>query len=250
MIAETIARLLSTSALAGTRASLTLLGLALAARFELVSAPHPWMTSNIGLALLLALVVVEELAEQDEDLQALFDVAAYALRAGAGALAAGTVEAAALGVDVDVSDDVVGVGAALIGAGVATATHHLRAQVHEQLRGIGDSLLSPRTWLAWLELGGVLGLMIAVVFAPAIALGFVVVASLAGVAAVLGKRAAENRIWRRACPNCGARVRVEACRCPSCKQGVEVRTWLAARGETPHDPEHALGARSLCPETL
>jgi len=25
---------------------------------------------------------------------------------------------------------------------------------------------------------------------------------------------------------------------------------LAARGKTPHDPEHALGARSLCPETL
>jgi len=28
------------------------------------------------------------------------------------------------------------------------------------------------------------------------------------------------------------------------------RVRLAARGETPHDPEHALGARSLCPETL
>jgi hypothetical protein len=229
VIAETIARLLSTSALAGTRASLTLLCLALAARFELLSAPHPWMTSNVGLALLLALVILEELAEQDEDLQALFDVAAYALRAGAGALAAGTIETAAVGVGVDVSEDVMGVGAALIGAAVATATHHLRAQLHEQLGGIGDSLLSPRTWLAWLELGGVLGLMIAVVFAPAIALGFVVVASLGGVAAVLAKRATEDRIWRRPCPSCGARVRVEACRCPSCKQPVEVRLWLGQR---------------------
>ena len=225
---ETIARLLSTSALAGTRASLTLLCLALAARFELLSAPHPWMTSNIGLALLLALVVAEELAEQDEDLQALFDVAAYALRAGAGALAAGSIEAAAVGVGLELSDDVLGVGAALVGAGVATATHHLRAQLHEQLGGVGDSLLSPRTWLAWLELGGVVGLMIAVVFAPVIALGFVVVATLGGVAAVLGKRAAENRIWRRACPSCGARIRVEACRCPSCKQGVPVQTWLGS----------------------
>src|SRR5690606_1952854 len=42
---DAIAGLLSTSALAGTRASLTLLCLGLAARLELLNAPHPWMTS-------------------------------------------------------------------------------------------------------------------------------------------------------------------------------------------------------------
>ncbi len=222
MIPELVARLLSTSALAGTRGSLTLLGLALAARFGLLGAVQPWMTSNVGLGLLLALVVLEELAEQDEDLQALFDLFAYALRGGAGVLAAGTIQASAEGAGVALPEW----GAALLGAGVATATHHLRAKLHEQLHGIGDGLLSPRTWLAWLELGGVVGLLVAMVFAPAIALGFVVLASAGGLAVVLGKRAAENRIWRRPCPSCGQRARVEASRCPGCKQALLVQTWL------------------------
>lgn len=223
MIAEGIARLLSTGALAGVRGSLTLLGLALAARLGLLGAPEPWMTSNVGLGLLLALVVIEELAEQDEDLQALFDTFAYALRGGAGALAAGTVHSSAESVGVALPEW----SAALLGAAVATATHHLRAKLHEQLRGVGDSVLSPRTWLAWLELGGALGLLIAIVFAPAIALGFVVLASVAGLTAMLGKRAAENRVWRRACPHCGQRARVEARRCPGCKQAIPIQTWIA-----------------------
>jgi hypothetical protein len=222
MIAETIARLISTSALAGTRASLTLLCLGLAARFELLAAPHPWMTSNIGLGVLLALVIVEELAEQDEDLQALFDVFAYALRGGAGALAAGTIQASATGVGFELPQW----GAGLIGAGLAVGTHHLRAQLHEQLHGAGEGVLSPRTWLAWLELGGVLGLMVAIVLAPVVALGFVIAASLAGVAAIVGKRAVEDRVWRRACDGCGARVRVEARRCPGCRKAIEVARWL------------------------
>lgn len=224
MIAELIARLISTSALAGTRASLTLLCLALAARLDLVSAPQPWMVSNVGLGILLALVVVEELAEQDEDLQALFDVFAYALRGGAGALAAGSLEgsAAQLGVDIP------GWAAALVGAALATGTHHMRSGLHEQLRGVGDGLLSPRTWLAWLELGGVLGLMVAIVFAPILALVFVVLASLAGVALIVSKRALEDRVWRRDCARCGARARVEARRCPSCKQAIPVERWRSS----------------------
>ncbi|PRQ07072.1 DUF4126 family protein [Enhygromyxa salina] len=221
MIAEVIARLVSTSALAGTRASLTLLCLGLAARFELMAAPHPWMTSNVGLGILLALVIVEELAEQDEDLQALFDVFAYALRGGAGALAAGTIQASATDVGVELPQW----GAALVGAGLAVGTHHLRARLHQQLQGTGEGVLSPRTWLTWLELGGVLGLMVAVLLAPIVALGFVVVASVMGVAAIAAKRAAEDRVWRRACEGCGARVRVEARRCPGCRGAVQVVRW-------------------------
>jgi hypothetical protein len=210
VIAEIIARLLSTGALAGTRASLTLLVLGLAARFDLLGAAQPWMSSNVGLALLLALVVVEELAEQDEDLQALFDIFAYALRGGAGALAAGGLGAA---------DELPEWAAALIGAAVATGVHHLRAKLHEQLQGAGDGLLSPRTYLAWLELGGVLGLAVAIVFAPILALSFVVLASVGGIALTLGKRAAERRLWRRPCPHCGYRMRVEASLCPECRRG-------------------------------
>ncbi|KIG19245.1 hypothetical protein DB30_03801 [Enhygromyxa salina] len=221
MIAELVARLVSTSALAGTRASLTLLCLGLAGRFELLAAPHPWMTSNVGLGVLLALVIVEELAEQDEDLQALFDMVAYALRGGAGALAAGTIQASASGAGLEIPQW----GAAMVGAGLAVGTHHLRAQLHQQLVGAGEGVLSPRTWLAWLELGGVLGLMVAIVLAPILALGFVVVASLAGVGVIVAKRALEDRVWRRACDGCGARVRVEARRCPGCRQAVEVARW-------------------------
>lgn len=221
MIAEVLARLISTSALAGTRASLTLLCLGLAGRFELLAAPHPWMISNVGLGVLLGLVIIEELAEQDEDLQALFDVVAYALRGGAGALAAGGIQSAGLELGVDMPQW----GAAVVGGGIAVGTHHLRAQLHEQLRVAGDGLLSPRTWLAWLELGGVLGVMIAVLIAPIVALGFVIGAGLIGAAVLVGKRAAEDRVWRRACESCGGRARVEACRCPSCRGELVVQRW-------------------------
>lgn len=225
MIGEGLARLLATSSLAGTRASLTLFILALVGRLGVIDAPQDWMTSNVGLAVLLSLVVLEELAEQDEDLQALVDVAAYALRAGAGALAASTIQSSASAIGVE---DLPTWAAALTGAGVAAGTHHLRAKLHEQLEGAGDSVLSPRTWLAWLEAGGVLGLMIAVIFAPAIALGFVVAAAVASVAAVLIKRAAENRLRRRDCPHCRHRVRVEASRCPGCRGPVEIVQWLSS----------------------
>jgi hypothetical protein len=222
MTIELLARLLSTSALAGTRASLTVLGLALAARLGLIAGGQTWMTSNVALAGLLALVVLEELAEQDEDLQALFDVFAYALRGGAGALAGETVQAGAAAAGIELPSGV----ALLTGAVLATATHHLRARLHEQLAGIGEGLLSPRTYLAWLELGGVLGLLTAIVFAPVLALGFVVLASVGGLAVMLLRRAAEDRLFRRDCPHCGGRARVEASRCPSCRGALEVQRWL------------------------
>ena len=220
---ELLARTLATSALAGTRSSLTLLALALLARAGMGAPPQAWMISNVGLGLLLALVVLEEFAEQDEDLQALFDIFAYALRAGAGVLSAGALQAGASEVGVALP----GWAAALAGAGVATATHHLRAQLHQQLHGFGESLLSPRTWLAWLELGGVVGLLAAVALAPVLALAFVIAASVAGVLALLARRAAEDRLYRRDCPNCSARARTEASICPSCRGPLEVQRQLS-----------------------
>ena len=216
MMVEALARLLATSSLAGTRASLTLLGLALAARFGLLEAPQEWMSSNVGLGILLALVVLEELAEQDEDLQAWVDLFAYALRGGAGALAAAGLQSVGL-------EQLPSWSLGLVGAGAAVATHHMRAKLHEQLAGFGEGLLSPRTWLAWLELGGVIGLLVAVVFAPVLALAFVSVAAVAGVAVTLGRRAAEDRLFRRPCPHCGVRIRVEASRCPGCRGAVEIQ---------------------------
>lgn len=219
---ELLARTLASSALAGTRSSLTLLCLALLARTGLMGAPAPWMESNVGLGILLAMVVLEELAEQDEDLQALFDVFAYALRAGGGAMAATAIQDTAGAAGFALPEW----GAALAGAGVATATHHVRAQLHQQLEGLGDSVLSPRTWLAWLELGGVLGLMVAIVIAPVLALAFVILATVAGVGMIFARKAAENRLRRRDCPNCSARVRVEARVCPACHTQVPVQRWL------------------------
>ncbi|EDM80205.1 hypothetical protein PPSIR1_36182 [Plesiocystis pacifica SIR-1] len=237
MIPEALARLLAASSLAGTRAGLTLFGLALAARLGVISGlggGSEWMSSNVGLGILLALVVVEELAEQDEDLQALVDLFAYALRGGAGALAASSIQAATVeGVagfeQVAALPDLPDWGAVVLGAALAVATHHLRAQLHEQLSGLGDSLLSPRTWLAWLELGGVLGLLAAVIFAPALALAFVVLAAVLGLVAVLVKRGAEDRLNRRDCasPDCKARPRVEASVCPRCRTPLRVERELS-----------------------
>ncbi len=222
-VAELVARLLATSSLAGTRGGLTLLALAIAARMGVMEAPQEWMVSNIGLGILLAVVVIEELAEQDEDLQALVDLCAYALRGGAGALAAGSIQATAASAGVE---GLPAWAAALAGATIAVATHHLRARLHEQLEGIGEGLLSPRTWLAWLELGGVIGLMVAVVLAPAIALGFVILASALSLLALGLRRAAEDKLRRRGCEGCTHRARVEASRCPSCKRPLEVARWL------------------------
>nr|WP_255216164.1 DUF4126 family protein [Pseudenhygromyxa sp. WMMC2535] len=208
--------MLTASSLTGTRSSLTLLILAIASRAAHFEDPQDWMSSNVGLGLLLALVVIEELAEQDEDLRALVDLFAYALRAGAGALAATYLQSA----DLTFLPDW---GAALIGAGGAVATHHLRSRLHEQLSGLGDHLLNPRTWLAWLELGGVLGLTIALLLSPLIALAFVLLATLMAVVALYTRRAAERRLFRRPCPSCNFHPRIEASRCPSCKTSLEIQ---------------------------
>ena len=216
-----IAQLISVSASAGARGSLTLLMLASAARLGFAELP-PFLeilASDQGLAALAALSAFEEFAEQDEDLQQVIQVLNLVTRGIAGSLAA-----LSLAPETGTPEPLAGA----IGFGTAAGTQWLRGRVHETLAGLGDGIHSPRTWLAYLETGGVVGLVIAVLAAPFLALGFVLAAGLAGLAALVIRRAADDRINRRSCPHCGKRARVEASICPHCRQAIPIQRSLGA----------------------
>ncbi|MDP6495785.1 MAG: DUF4126 family protein, partial [Dehalococcoidia bacterium] len=87
-----IVQALSVSALSGTRAALTLLGMAIAARAGYLDLPEflQPLTSTTGLAVLGALVLLEEVVEGDEDIQELLGLVNYGLRGVAGAVASGS----------------------------------------------------------------------------------------------------------------------------------------------------------------
>lgn len=219
-MAELIARVLSGSSLAGTRSSLTLLLLGIAGRMGwLGGLDDSWFASDVGLAVLLALTVLEEFAEQDEDMQAVLTAINYGVRGTGGALTAWTLQQTG-------ADELPTWLAPVLGAGLAVGTHHLRSKLHASLRGVGDGMLSPRTWLGWLEVGGVLGLCVAIVLAPAIALAFVVLAAIAAGIALVVRRLADRRLNYRACPHCGRLARKEAWRCPHCRNTVQIERWL------------------------
>lgn len=212
-----MAGLISLASAAGARTSLTLLALAVAARFGSTELPEhlSFLSDNLGLALLVALVIAEEFIEQDEDLQHLTSYINYLLRGAGGALASTAFETLGGG-------ELPPAIAAVAGAGIAVATHHLRMRLYDVVRGFGESFSSPRTWLAWLEAGGVVGVVAAAFLAPALALAFVVVASMGALTILLIRRTTERRVYRRPCPNCQTRIRVEARLCPNCKASVPI----------------------------
>lgn len=217
---DLVARVVSGSSLAGARSSLTLLLLGVAGRMGWLEGPEDsWFASDIGLAVLLALTVMEEFAEQDEDMQAVLTAVNYGVRGTGGALTAWTLQHAG-------AEQLPTWVAPLVGAGLAVGTHHLRSKLHASLRGVGDGLLSPRSWLGWLEVGGVVGLCVAIVLAPAIALVFVVLATIAGALALVLRRVADRQLNYRACPQCGQLARKEAWRCPHCRAGIPIERWL------------------------
>lgn len=224
-----IAQLISVSASAGARGSLTLLMLASAARLGFAELP-PFLeilASDQGLAALAALSAFEEFAEQDEDLQQVVQMLNLVTRGIAGSLAA-----LSLAPETGTPEPLAGA----IGFGTAAGTQWLRGRVHETLAGLGDGIHSPRTWLAYLEAGGVVGLVVAVLAAPFLALAFVLAAGLAGVAALVIRRAADDRINRRNCPSCGKRARVEASVCPHCRQPIPVQRILGGGASSTASP--------------
>jgi len=220
--AALISQILSASSASGARGAATLLVMAVAGWLGWLDLPEQIeiLGTIPAIAVLTALVVVEELVEGDEDLQELLELGGYALRAGAGAFVAWSVAA---GADAGVAEAAAPVGGAVLGAG----THHMRARLHESVRGFGDTALSPRTWLLWLERGGLVGVLVAVILAPVVALVFVVLAGIAAGIALLVRRQLERTVFRRECPSCSHPARKEASRCPSCSGALEVERWKA-----------------------
>lgn len=228
--AQLVAQIIAAAAAAGVRTSMTLLAVGAAGRMGWLDAPagFAWASTDLGLACLLALVVFEEVFESNEDLQALTEQINYALRGVGGGLVAYELDRGIAGVEIPPTL------AVALGVAASVGTHHLRMRLHGVLRGVGDDLSSPRRWLVWLETGGTVGLLVAIFLAPFLALGFVVAAAVASTIALLTRRAAEDRLWRRGCPHCGARVRREASRCPGCRAELPVERWLV-RDATAHE---------------
>ena len=119
------------------------------------------------------MVALDELVERDPQPQELFVFANVGVRGAAGAVAAWGLEDA-------VGSALPDVGVWGVGACVAMAIHGLRMKVAVWIPDGGEGWLNPRTWLGWLEVGGVLGIVAAVFLAPFLALGIVVVATILG----------------------------------------------------------------------
>jgi hypothetical protein len=217
---EVAARFLGLGTASGTRASLAILLVAAMGRAGLMEVPASisFLTSTAGLGALLAATIVEELLERDDDAQQLLAIVKYGLH-GSGGLLLGYVLIERFHLPLD------GWPLAALGGALAVLTHNLRMRVHDALRSIAAGIVSPRRWLSWLEAGGVLGLTVAVILAPVVALGFVVIAALGAVGlwALFGF---VEKARRRACPTCSAAVRAEARLCPHCKQALPIGRWV------------------------
>ncbi len=116
-----------------------------------------------------------------------------------------------------------------IGAGAAVGSFmvgELRRKLFEAL----DEALDVENWYARLEAGGVVGLLVAIVLLPLLAVGLLVVLAVVGTTVGFGLRkwrAARDLAARTKCPVCGHAIRVEASRCPGCKQTFAPRVRLA-----------------------
>lgn len=221
MSIDVIAALVAVGAAAGTRSSLTVLGLAAAARFtgfELTPQLQV-LTSDFGLALLLAFAVIDEIVERDADLQSVLVLVNVGIRGAGGVVAAWGL---ADGLDGTLPQPVVWA----IGGAVSIGIHLVRTKIQEHLPGAGGGWFDPRSWLGWLESGGAMGLVVAVLLAPVLAFGFVVVATLASIGILLAARGLERARHRRTCPRCRRWARTEASRCPGCLGDLPIIRWL------------------------
>jgi len=211
-----LGQLLGIAAASGTRATLTLLAVVLVARIGGGDVPEglSFLTTNLGLAALVAVAVLDELIDRDPELQEIVTIGNIGVRGAAGA-------ASAWGVESLMDGSLPESATWLLGAGIAIAVHLVRVRVLSYVpEGTGG--LGPRTWIAWLEAGGVFGLIVAVFVAPLLALGFVLLGTILSVAAVLGARQMDRSRNRRVCPHCQSWARKEASRCPKCRNPLSV----------------------------
>ncbi|HEX8705971.1 MAG TPA: DUF4126 domain-containing protein [Myxococcaceae bacterium] len=212
------------SSASGTRAGVSLLAVALASNQGYVSLPAAlqWMAHPGAMAAFAVVLVFEMLTDRDEDMHMLLGLVQYGLSASSGAM---TVMASMNVQTASVPEWAVGAA----GAGMAIATLALRRQVHAQFMGLESEFFHPLKWLNRLQEGGVLGLCLAVFFAPVFAIAVVVVMVVAGVVAAWMAHRMEARLYRRPCPSCGAPIRVEASRCVLCRTEVPVAKQLDLR---------------------
>jgi hypothetical protein len=208
----------------GTRAGLSLLAVALASHQGYVNLPPAlvWMAHPGAMAAFAVILIFEMITDRDEDAHMLLGLVQYGLSAAGGAVTV----MASLGVATQGTPEwAVGAGGALLAVGMLA----LRRRVHMEFAGLESELFHPMKWLTRLQEGGVLGLCVAVVFAPAFALGIVAVMVAAGVVAGVMAHRMEERLFRRPCPACGAAIRVEASHCSRCRADVPVAKQLDLR---------------------
>jgi predicted RNA-binding Zn-ribbon protein involved in translation (DUF1610 family) len=208
----------------GTRAGLSLLAVALASHQGYLTLPSSltWIAQPGAMAAFGVILIFEMITDRDEDAHMLLGMVQYGLSAAGGAMTV----MASMGVATQGTPEwAVGAGGALLAVGMLA----LRRRVHMEFAGLESELFHPMKWLNRLQEGGVLGLCVAVIFAPALALGIVVVMVVAGVVAAVMAHRMEERLFRRPCPACGAAIRVEASRCSQCRADVPVAKRLDLR---------------------
>ncbi|MGC3999006.1 MAG: DUF4126 family protein [Anaeromyxobacter sp.] len=216
-----LASTIGLGAATGTRAALFLLVSGVVALVHPAWAPAQlqFLGTPAGLGIGLALLVVESATERDDDLQALFGLAA----GGARVAAAAVLGVLASGQPPSTTQALL---AGAAGAGAALAAAGSRHWLHGLLRQVETEAFSPRRWANRLEEGGVAGLAVAVYAGPILALGVVVAGLVATLLAGLAAKQVDAR-WRRPCPGCSRTIRVEASGCPRCGAEVPVvRTAL------------------------
>jgi hypothetical protein len=174
------------------------------------------------MAAFAVVLVFEMVTDRDEDMHMLLGLVQYGLSASSGAM---TVMASMNVQTGGVPDWAAGAA----GAGLAIATLALRRRVHSEFMGLESEFFHPLRWLTRLQEGGVLGLCLAIFFAPAFAIAVVLVLVVAGVVAAWMAHRMEARLYRRPCPSCGVPIRVEASRCVLCRTEVPVAKQLDLR---------------------
>ncbi|MSP90893.1 MAG: hypothetical protein EXR79_03670 [Myxococcales bacterium] len=233
--------------LSGARPLLVLFLLSAWARFGVAAAlpaDAAWMVHPVALAVLGSLALVEHAAAVDADVRAMVrgPLAVVAVVCGLWTarivlllgLDAATVAAPGLPAGFAAGvfalqrpEDAV---ALAVGAGAAAAVSALKARVLGWLEG----LLLPARWLRWLEAGGVVGTLAAVLLLPVLAVGLAVVLSAVTLGVWLGGRIVQQALDARgrvACPVCGFAMRPEAVRCAGCRTDLPPRLASATHAQ-------------------
>ncbi|TVQ93295.1 MAG: hypothetical protein EA397_04805 [Deltaproteobacteria bacterium] len=245
-----VAQVISTSAVAASRPALTFflvqLGLGGGVLVGWVALPPlaSWTVSLPALVLGGVAAFVEVLATLQPELDEIFtETRLTRMAGGLSAAAVATLFAASgLPIEVDIDVDAAQLGAALAVAErsghpwwvqlpvivFAVAVNLGLGPIREKLQAFAHSL-GVSWYVAVMETGGVIGILLLVPFLPPLTLAVVVLLSLVFGALALSARLISARIDRRSrrpCPSCRRPIRVEAGRCPGCRAVVFPSRWI------------------------